>query len=109
MNFILTNSSRSFKNSSVIETRLSDFHRMIVTVTKMSFQKFRLRVINNRDYKYFYHIRYRNDLKKEISNYYLQFNGSRFSSFLFMQNNFRYINISKAEVCTSQSYAIYDE
>ena len=37
----------------VIKTGLSDFHKMIVTVTKKFFEKLQLRVVNYRDYKYF--------------------------------------------------------
>ena len=36
---MLTTSDRSFYNSCVIETGLSDFHKMIVTVMKTNFQK----------------------------------------------------------------------
>ena len=36
---ILTNSPRSFQNSSVVETDLSDFHRIIATFLKTAFQK----------------------------------------------------------------------
>ena len=50
IDLILTNKSHSFQNSCVIETGLSDFHRMILTATKMTFQKLRLRLLNNRDY-----------------------------------------------------------
>ena len=37
IDLILTNKPLSFQNSCVAETGLSDFHRMIVTVTKMTF------------------------------------------------------------------------
>ena len=36
---ILTNSHYSFRNSYIIETGLSDFHKMIVSVMKTTFQK----------------------------------------------------------------------
>ena len=36
---MLTNSYRSFQNSCAIETGLSDFHKMIVTILKTYFQK----------------------------------------------------------------------
>ena len=39
----------SFKGSCVIETGLSDFHRMTVTVMKGTFEKLQPRVINYRD------------------------------------------------------------
>ena len=40
---ILTNKPLSFQNSCVVETGLSDFHRMILKVTKMTFQKLKPR------------------------------------------------------------------
>ena len=39
IDLILTNNPYSFQNSWVIETRLSDFHKMIVPVMKTTFQK----------------------------------------------------------------------
>ena len=41
---ILTNNPLSFQNSCVIETGLSDFHRMVVTVMKISFERLKPRV-----------------------------------------------------------------
>ena len=54
INSILINCPGSFQNSCVIETGLSDFHKMIVTVTKTSYRKIEPRVINYQDYKVFY-------------------------------------------------------
>ena len=81
VDLILTNKPHSFQNSGVIETGFSDFHRMTVTVTKITFQKFKRRIISYRDYKFFDNVRYRDDFLKEISNSYLEFNGSRFSGY----------------------------
>ena len=53
IDLILTNCPRSFQNSCVIETGLSDFHNMIVTVMKTSYRKIEPMVINYRDYKSF--------------------------------------------------------
>ena len=39
IDLILTNSPCSFQNSSVVETGLTNFHRMIVTVLKTPFQR----------------------------------------------------------------------
>ena len=46
----LTSSPKSFQNSSVVETGLSDFHRMIVTVMKTSFQRLPPKIMHYRDY-----------------------------------------------------------
>ena len=53
IDLMLTNSNRCFQNSSTIETGLSDFHKMIVTVLKTCFQKREAKVINYRDYRNF--------------------------------------------------------
>ena len=53
MDMMLTNSNRSFQNFCTIETGLSDFHKMIVTVLKIYFQKREAKVINCRDYQNF--------------------------------------------------------
>ena len=44
---------RSFQNSYAIETGLSDFHKMIVTILKIYFQKKEPKIIQYRDYKHF--------------------------------------------------------
>ena len=54
---------------------------MTITVTKMTFQKLKPRIINYRDYKFFDNVRYRNNLLQEISNSYLEFNDNEFSGF----------------------------
>ena len=53
IDLILTNCPGYFQNSCVIETRLSGFHKMIVTVMKTTYQKIEPRVINYQDYKSF--------------------------------------------------------
>ena len=46
---ILTNSPYSFQNSCAIETGLSDFHKMTVTVMKTTYEKLKPRITNYRD------------------------------------------------------------
>ena len=81
IDLILTNKHLSFQNLCVAGTGLSDFHRMILTVTKMTFQKLKPRVISYRDYNHFNNETYRNELLSEISNSYLNFNDSGFNDF----------------------------
>ena len=81
---ISTNKPLNFQSSCVTETGLSDFHRMILTVTKMTFQKLKPRVINYRDYKHFDNERFRDDLLSEISNSYLEFDNNSFDEFFNM-------------------------
>ena len=79
---MLTNKPRSFKHSGVIETGLSDFHRMTVTVMKANFVKFQPRVVNYRDYKYFENYRFRADLLSELSKAIIEENEEELSDFL---------------------------
>ena len=53
IDLILTNRYRSFQNTHVIETGLSDFHKMTVTVLKTFFEKKKPKIISYRDYKSF--------------------------------------------------------
>ena len=53
IDLILTNRSRSFKNTKTIETGLSDFHEMIVTVFRSGFVRKGPKLILYRDYKKF--------------------------------------------------------
>ena len=53
IDLILTNSLRSFENSSVVETGLSDFHRIIVTILKNTFQRLPPKIRNYKSYSNF--------------------------------------------------------
>ena len=66
IDLVLTNSNRSFQNSCTIETGLSDFHKMIVTVLKIYFQKREAKVINYRDYRNFSNEEFRQQVLKDI-------------------------------------------
>ena len=66
IDLMLTNSNRSFQNSCTIETGLSDFHKMIVTVLKIYFQKREAKVINYRDYRNFSNEEFRQQVLKDI-------------------------------------------
>ena len=87
IDLILTNKPLSFQNSCVVETGLSDFHRMILTVTKMTFQKLKPRVTNYRDYKHFNNESFRDDLLSGISNSHLEFDNNSFDEFFNMRRS----------------------
>ena len=59
IDLILTNRYRSFQNTTVIESGLSDFHKMTVTVLKTFFKKAPPKVISYRDYKNYSHVNFR--------------------------------------------------
>ena len=53
IDLILTNCTRSFQNSCAIETELSDFHKVVVTVMKRTYKKSHPKIINYRSHRYF--------------------------------------------------------
>ena len=63
---ILTNKKHSFQNSMTVETGLSDFHKMTVTVMKRYFKKKDPIVIEYRDLKNFDGAKFREDLRVEL-------------------------------------------
>ena len=67
IDLILTNKPRSFQNSGVIETGLSDFHKLTITVLKTSFRKKPPKIISYRCYKKFSKVNFRHDLEFYIS------------------------------------------
>ena len=67
IDLILTNNSNSFQNSGVIETGLSDFHKMTVTVMKTTFEKLKPNIIHYRDYRKFSNDKFRENLISRLS------------------------------------------
>ena len=66
IDMMLTNANRSFQNSGTIETGLSGFHKMIITVLKICFQKREAKIINYRDYRNFSSEEFRQQVLKDI-------------------------------------------
>ena len=62
IDFILTNAPQKFQSTCVLETGLSDFHLMTVTVMRKIFKKLKPRTINYRSYKHFSNEAYRESL-----------------------------------------------
>ena len=67
IDLMLTNRGRNFQQTTAIETGLSDFHKMVVTVLRTSFDKQKPNVVNYRDYRNFRDEVFRQDLQKEIA------------------------------------------
>ena len=68
---MLTNRSRSFHNTSLIETSLGNCHKMIVSVFRAFFKRLPAKVIEYRNYKTFDHNEFLRNLDQELikSNY----------------------------------------
>ena len=81
IDLILSNTPRRFQRSCVIETGLSDFHLMTLTVMKKSFRKFHARLINHRSYKNFSNEAFRKCLLEKLSREVFENNDEGLQSF----------------------------
>ena len=66
IDLFLTNQEKHFQNSTTIESGLSDFHKMIVTVLKTTFQKRSPTLIRYRSYSKFNDEHFRSELANEL-------------------------------------------
>ena len=69
VDIFLANSGRSFQNTNVISTCISDCHKMIITVLKTTFRKAKPKVISYRSYKNFYDNAFSRDLRDQVVNW----------------------------------------
>ena len=69
IDLFLTNCSRSFRDTQVIQTRLSDFHKMNITVLKMFFSKQKHETVFFRNYRKFDNSAFREALNRELLKY----------------------------------------
>ena len=69
IDLILTNSHRSFQNTNVFETGLSDFHKMTVSVLKSHFPKQKPNIFSYRNFKRFRNNSFRAELDNELLKY----------------------------------------
>ena len=53
IDLILTHRTTYFQQNNVFKTCLSDFHMMVITESKMGFQKLKPHIVDYRDYKHF--------------------------------------------------------
>ena len=67
IDLILTNAPQKFQSTCVLETGLSDFYSMTVTVMRKIFKKLKPRTINYRSYKHFSNEAQRESLLYELS------------------------------------------
>ena len=84
---MITNVPKSFQGSVAIETGLSDFHKLTLSIMKVFYKKQKPIIINYRDYRNFDNDAFMNDVKEKVS----QFNHEdRFNKFdLFKSTVFR--------------------
>ena len=68
IDLFLTNRYNCFQNTSTLETGLSDFHKMAITVMKVYFQKQKPHIIRYRNYKNFSNERFCYELTCRLQN-----------------------------------------
>ena len=68
INLILTDKDKSFQESQIIENGLADFHKKVLTVLEVYFEKKGVSVIEYDDYNDS-NQKFRNDLPKELIRY----------------------------------------
>ena len=56
----------SFQNTTTVETGLSDFHKMTITIMKTFFKTKKPKIIAYRDYKHFSNITFRNEVLGQL-------------------------------------------
>ena len=69
IDLFLTNSSKSFEKFSILETGMSDFHKLIITILKVKPDKLPPRIIKYRDYKNFESKAFNNKLQVSLKNF----------------------------------------
>ena len=67
IDLFLTNTIRSFQETQVLEARLTDFHKLVVTVLKPTFPKPRPKILTCRSYKNFSNDLFRDGLNSLLS------------------------------------------
>ena len=67
IDLIITNRPNSFQDTNVIETGLSDFHKLTISVMKMFFKKHHPKIISYRDYKKYSPAVFRIELQEALT------------------------------------------
>ena len=84
IDLILTNKPLYFQNTNVLETGISDFHKLTLTIMKSKFYKQKPKIFNYRNYKTFNNESFRNDVLYEISKGFHDVSCEEFKSLLLM-------------------------
>ena len=102
IDLILTNRKRSFQNTCIVETGLSDFHKMTLTVLKTFFKKSPPKLILYRDYKNYSNEVFRKELDFILQNYNLLNMSNGDFNILFMKIFDKHAPLKKKYVWTNE-------
>ena len=67
IDLVITNSSSSFQNTKAISTGLPDFHKMVITVLKQTFQRSSPKELVYKDYKNFDRLTFKRELEEKLN------------------------------------------
>ena len=81
IDLIITSSPKSFQNSVTVETGLSDFHKMTLTVMKVFYKKQKTNIVTYRNYKHFSIEEFMFDVKNSIIQMTSERNNLKFDRF----------------------------
>ena len=93
IDLILTNDPRTFQSTCVIETVLSDFHLMTLTIMRKTFNTQRPRIINYKSFKHFPNEEFRKSLIDNLSHQ------------MYVNNNDGFNRFCKISIDTLNSFA----
>ena len=68
MDLLLTNRPKCFQSTMTMETGISDFHKMVITVLKFFYKKQKTKIIHYRNYKNFNANLFKEELNNELLN-----------------------------------------
>ena len=97
IDLFLTNSAKSFESTCTIETGLSDFHKLVVTVLNEKHERMPPKVMQHRNYRKFDYAVFNNNLRKQTKNL-------NFSELDFATNHSKFVTkeLSKAIMLRSK-------
>ena len=102
IDLIITNKPKSFQESEVIETGLSDFHKMSLTVMKLFNNKQKTKTIQYRKHKGFSNEAFMHELESALT----KFSQISFGTFRSTVDN---ILQQHVEACTQRSYLTVEQ
>ena len=68
IDLFLTNRPKCFQSIMTIETGISDFHKIVITILKLFYKKEKLKIIDYKNYKTFNASLFKEELNKELLN-----------------------------------------
>ena len=107
VDLFITNRPKSFQNSTVIETGLSDFHKMSLTVMKVFYKKQRPKIVRYQNYCNFENELFINEVKNSIEQEYCQHQSLEFGSFKMKVDNILQKQAPLKKRCVRANQAIF--